>query len=133
MPLHATARAGLERSIERRRPYAPLDDHLFISLRRKPLRLQDVDSTFKTAVTQLGLPSCGRPRPTPHSLRHFFAVQALQACPDGRDRIMQHMVALSTALGHACVEKPYWYLEATAELMTDIAERSEHFFTAGQA
>lgn len=130
VPLHATARAGLERYIERRRPYAPFDDHLFISLRKKPLRLEDVDSTFKTLVTQLGLPDRGRPRPTPHSLRHFFAVQSLQACPDGRDRITQHMVALSTVLGHSCVEKTYWYLEATAELMTDIAACSEHFFTA---
>ena len=133
VPLHATARAGLERYIERRRPYAPFDDHLFISLRKKPLRLEDVDSTFKTVVTQLGLPDRRRPRPTPHSLRHFFAVQSLQACPDGRDRITQHMVALSTVLGHSCVEKTYWYLEATAELMTDIAECSEHFFTAGRS
>ena len=60
-------------------------------------------------------------------------MQSLQACPDGRDRISQHRVALSTVLGHACVEKTYWYLEATAELMTDIAERSERFFTAGSA
>ncbi len=133
MPLHATARAGLEQYIERRRPYAPFDDHLFISLHRKPLQPKDVVRAFNIAVTQAGLPhGCGR-RPTPHSLRHFFAVKAMQACPDGRDRITQHMVALSTALGHACVENTYWYLEATAELMTDIAERSEHFFTAGQA
>lgn len=133
VPLHATARAGLEQYIERRRPYAPFDDHLFISLRRKPLQPKDVVRAFNIAVTQAGL-SYGRGRrPTPHSLRHFFAVKAMQACPDGRDRITQHMVALSTALGHACVENTYWYLEATAELMTDIAERSEHFFTVGQS
>ena len=85
VPLHARARAGLEQCIERRRPYAPFDDHLFISLRRKPLRLQDVDSTFKTAVTQLGLPGrdqrrtpCGisspcnlcKPAPVAGSLEH---------------------------------------------------------------
>jgi integrase len=133
VPLHTTARAGLEQYIERRRPYAPFDDHLFISRRRKPLHLEDVDLAFKAAVTQIGLPSRGRPRPTPHSLRHFFAVQSLLACPDGRDRITQHMVALSTVLGHTCVEKTYWYLEPTAELMTDIAERSENYFTAWQS
>jgi integrase/recombinase XerD len=133
VPLHATTRAALEQYIERRRPFAPFDDHLFISLRRKPLRLEDVDSTFKYAVAQLGLPlGRDRPRPTPHSLRHFFAVQSLQACPDGRDRIRQHMVALSTVLGHSSVEKTYWYLEPSTELMTNIAERSERFFTAGQ-
>jgi hypothetical protein len=66
-------------------------------------------------------------------LRHFFAVKSLETCPDGRDRIAKHMVALSTVLGHSCVENTYWYLEATAELMTDIAERSEIFFKAGQS
>ncbi len=121
------------RYIGRRRLYAPFDDHLFISRRRKPLDLEDVDNAFKAAVTRIGLPSRGRPRPTPHSLRHFFAVQSLLACPDGRDRITQHMVALSTALGHTCVEKTYWYLEPTAELMSDIAARSENFFTAAQS
>ena len=35
--LHATARAALDRYLEQRRPYATLDDHVFISLRRKPL------------------------------------------------------------------------------------------------
>jgi integrase/recombinase XerD len=133
VPLHATARTGLEQYIGRRRLYAPFDDHLFISRRRKPLDLEDVDNAFKAAVTRIGLPSRGRPRPTPHSLRHFFAVQSLLACPDGRDRITQHMVALSTALGHTCVEKTYWYLEPTAELMSDIAARSENFFTAAQS
>ena len=133
VPLHATARAGLERYIERRRPYAPFDDHLFISLRRKPLQPKDVVRAFNIAVILAGLPRGRGRRPTPHSLRHFFAVKAMQACPDGRDQIMQHMVALSTVLGHACVENTYWYLEATAELMTDIAERSERFFTAGSS
>ena len=39
----------------------------------------------------------------------------MQACPDDRDRITQHRVALATALGHACVENTYGYLAATAE------------------
>ena len=37
VPLHDTARAGLERYLQQRRPYAPFEDHIFISLRRKPL------------------------------------------------------------------------------------------------
>ena len=40
VPLHETAVAGLERYLKHRRPYAPFDDHVFISLRRKPLRIQ---------------------------------------------------------------------------------------------
>jgi hypothetical protein len=42
------------------------------------------------------------------------------------------MVALSTYLGHSRVADTYWYLEATPELMTDIADRFETFFSGGQ-
>jgi len=37
VPLHDTARAGLDRYLQRRRPYAPADDHVFVSIRRKAL------------------------------------------------------------------------------------------------
>jgi integrase len=133
VPLHDTARAGLEGYLARRRPYAPGDDHVFISLRRKPLLLTDVATAFHTAARASGLPAGpGRGHPTPHSLRHTFAVRALQACPDGRDAITRHMVALSTYLGHARVADTYWYLEAVPELLTDIADRCERFVTGGR-
>jgi integrase len=116
--LHDTARAGLERYLQQRRPYAPFDDHVFISLRRKPLRSADVDRAFRTVVTQMGLPhGRGQHRPTPHSLRHAFAVRALQRCPDGRDHITRHMLMLSTYLGHSKAALTYWYLEAVPDLM----------------
>lgn len=133
VPLHDTARAGLERYLKQRRPYAPFDDHVFISLRRKPLRIEDVDSAFRTVADQMGLPrGRGRRRPTPHSLRHGFAVRALLNCPDGRDRISQHMLMLSTYLGHCKAELTYWYLEAVPDLMENIAERCEAYFTGGK-
>ncbi len=132
VPLHDTAHAGLARYLERRRPYAPFDDHVFVSLRRKPLLLHDVETAFQTAVRQLGLPrGAGRARPTPHSLRHAFAVRALRTCPDGRDNITQHMVALSTYLGHSKVADTYWYLEAVPELMQAVADQCERFVTGG--
>ncbi|MCP4406502.1 MAG: tyrosine-type recombinase/integrase [Gammaproteobacteria bacterium] len=109
VPLHGTARAGLERYLEYRRPYAPFDDHLFVSLRRKPLLLEDVGAAFRTAVEKIGIkPVPGQPRPTPHSLRHTFAVRALKICPDDRDHITRHMLALSTYLGHSNVSATYW-------------------------
>jgi integrase/recombinase XerD len=133
VPLHETARAGIERYLEQRRPYAPFDDHVFISLRRKPLLLDDVDTAFRTAVDKIGLRrGPGLPRPTPHSLRHTFAVRALETCPDGRDHITKHMLALSTYLGHSRVCDTYWYLEAVPELMENIAQCCESFFTGGR-
>lgn len=129
VPLHESARAGLERYLERRVPYAPFDDHVFISTAGKPLIINDVEIAFRAAATKIGLRcSPGMSRPTPHSLRHTFAVRALEACPDERDHITKHMLALSTYLGHAKVANTYWYLQATPELMSGIAERCERFF-----
>jgi len=130
--LHETARAGLERYLEQRRPYAPFDDHVFISLRRKPLLMADVESAFRTVARQMGLPhGRGQRRPTPHSLRHAFAVRALLDCPDDRDRITQHMLMLSTYMGHSNAACTYWYLEAVPDLMRSIAERCEAHHTRG--
>jgi integrase/recombinase XerD len=132
VPLHESARAGLERYLQQRRPYAPFDDHVFISLRRKPLLISDVESAFKTVAKKMGLPyGRGQRRPTPHSLRHAFAVRALQSCPDGRDRITQHMLMLSTYLGHSKPALTYWYLEAVPDLMRSIAVRSEQHLFGG--
>lgn len=134
VPLHPTARAGLERYLQHRRAYAPADDHVFVSLRRKPLLLHDVEVAFQTAARASGLPDgAPRARPTPHSLRHTFAVRALQTCPDGRDAITRHMLALSTYLGHAKVADTYWYLEAVPELMADIAQSCENFVMGGRS
>lgn len=132
VPLHETARAGLDRYLQRRLVYAPAEPHVFVSLRRKPLLLHDVEVAFRTAARAIGLPDSPRARPTPHSLRHTFAVRALQTCPDGRDAITRHMLALSTYLGHAKVADTYWYLEAVPELMTDIADHCERFVMGGR-
>jgi integrase/recombinase XerD len=129
VPLHETARAHLEHYLERRHQHPPFDDaHLFVSAHRKPLSVSNVEFAFHTAATKIALPrGPGHPRATLHSLRHTFAVRALETCPDGRDRITKHMVSLSTYLGHGSVAHTYWYLDATPELMRNIAERCEGF------
>lgn len=132
VPLHETARAGLERYLQQRCRYAPLADHVFVSVVRKPLRLPDVDRAFRIAARAAGLPD--RPRhPTPHALRHAFATRALSTCPDGRDAITRHMLALSTYLGHSTVAHTYWYLEAVPDLMRNIAEQAECLATGGRS
>ena len=132
VPLHESARAGIERYLQDRRPYAPFDDHVFISLRRKPLLSVDVDCAFRTVAAKMGLPrGRGNRRATPHSLRHAFAVRALQTCPDGRDHITKHLLMLSTYLGHTKASDTYWYLEAVPELMRGIADRCEAHVAGG--
>lgn len=133
VPLHETAQAGLYRYLETRRSFAPLDDHVFVSLRRRRLLVGDAETAFHQSIEKIGLPrGPGLPRPTIHSLRHSFAVRALETCPDGRDRITRHMLALSTYLGHSKVADTYWYLQATPDLMRDIADSCQDFFTGGQ-
>lgn len=133
VPLHETTQNGLERYLQRRRAYAPLDDHVFVSLRRRPLLPTDAEIAFRNTLEKVGLPrGPGLPRPTIHSLRHSFAVRALETCPDSRDRITKHMLALSTYLGHSSVANTYWYLEATPDLMRNIADSGQSFFHGGR-
>ncbi len=133
VPLHETTQAALERYLQRRRSYAPFDDHVFVSLRRRPLLQRCVDKAFHAVIEKIGLPrGPGLPRPTIHSLRHTFAVRALETCPDGRERITKHMLALSTYLGHGKVAHTYWYLEATPDLMRNIADSCQSFFKGGR-
>jgi len=132
VPLHESACAGLERYLQDRRPYAPFDDHVFISLRRKPLLAVDVDCAFRTVAAKMGLPrGRGNRRATPHSLRHAFAVRSLQTCPDSRDHITKHLLMLSTYLGHTKAADTYWYLGAVPELMRGIADRCEAHVAGG--
>jgi integrase/recombinase XerD len=132
VPLHETAVAGLRRFLIHRRELGVEDDHVFIGGHGRPLSYPMVHSTFQTLLRKAGLwPSPGRHRPRLHDLRHAFAVRALQTSPSGRARIGQHMVALATYLGHVNIYATYWYLEATADLLSDIASAGETFMTEG--
>ncbi|MEH2492937.1 hypothetical protein [Bradyrhizobium sp. AZCC 2230] len=42
-----------------------------------------------------------------------------------RTGFTRHFVALSTYLGHADIRNTYWYLQATPEMMADIASAAE--------
>ena len=124
VPLHETARAGIERYLEHRTPLCSLTMIMYLFRYEKSrCFLEDVDSTFKTVVDKIGMERRpGLPRPTPHSFRHTFAVRALETCTGGRDQITKHMLALSTYLGHSKIHHTYWYLEAVPDLMKDIAQ-----------
>jgi integrase len=68
-------------------------------------------------------------RPRIHDLRHSFATRVLEQCGTKREEVARHFVALSTYLGHADIAHTYWYLEATPEMMTDIAAAAEALVT----
>lgn len=132
MPLHETVWTTLTAYLERRRRVASDDPHLFISRLGGKLSHTVVAETFHAVLQAAGIhgkPGHRRPRLT--DLRHSFAVKALLACPDNRDQVGQHMLALTTYLGHAKIEHTFWYLEGTPELMADIACRCEAFIYGG--
>jgi integrase len=124
VPLHDTAFAALQIYLDRRRRARSFDDHVFVSMRGGPIAYPTAYKTFRTLVRAIQLPAVPRERRI-HDLRHTFAVRALEACPHARHRVARHLLALSTYLGHSHVANTYWYLQATPELMLDIAEACE--------
>jgi integrase len=128
VPLHDTAAAGLKRYLARRRP-DPDDDPVFADGRGRPLRYIAVKETFDRLVGEAGIRSRTARRPRLHDLRHTFAVRALQGSPTGRSRCGAHIAALATYMGHVNIYATYWYLEATADLLRDVAVAGEAFMS----
>jgi len=131
--LHETTEAGLQRYLERRKRTAATDNHVFVSLRERGLSRNAVFETFDKLRKSTGLDrgrGTGR-RPRIHDLRFSFAVRALETCPEGRDNVGRHMLALSTYMGHTSIRYTYWYLQATPHLMRDIAQACDSFLKAG--
>ena len=132
IPLHPTAVAGLEKYLVLRRRVAGAESHVFISIQGKRLAYSVVQYRFEKLVRALEFHTRpGQPHPHIHDLRHSFATRALESCPEGRDAIARHTVALSTYLGHSDIRNTYWYLEATPTLLADIAGACERFFQGG--
>jgi integrase len=131
VPLHDTAAAGLKRYLARRRPRSD-DDPVFINERGRPLRYLAVRDTFNRLVSRVGIRPESIRRPRLHDLRHTFAVRALQSGPADRSRCGAHMAALATYMGHVNIYATYWYLEATADLMRDVAAAGEGFMSEGR-
>lgn len=132
VPLHPTVERALSNYVKRRARVAASTSHIFVSLRRERLSYASVIETFHEVCHAAQLPrQPGKRCLRLHDLRHTFAVRALEAAPDDRDRITQHLLALTTYMGHARVASTYWYLESTPTLMADIADRCEEMTHGG--
>jgi integrase len=128
VPLHPTAATALSRYLEARRQRVVTDDHLFLSAGDRRIGSSMVEYTFRR-LRQLAdiAPTRTRP-PRIHDLRHTLATRALAQCPTDREAVARHFVALATYLGHTDITHTYWYLEATPELMTGLADAAEALF-----
>ena len=92
-----------------------------------------VKETFDRLVDKAVIKSRSGRRPRLHDLRHTFAVRALQGSPTGRGRCGAHMAALATYMGHVNIYATYWYLEATADLLRDVATAGEALMSEGRS
>ena len=126
VPLHPSTVAALRAYATRRDRDIPRADPnaFFVTDGGTPLRYCHAHTAFKRLRHRLGWVRAGR-LPRIHDLRHTFAVRRLLRWYDeGRD-ISQHIIQLSTYLGHVKLKDTYWYLTAIPALMTAAAARFE--------
>ncbi|MFN0302560.1 MAG: tyrosine-type recombinase/integrase [Burkholderiales bacterium] len=126
VPLHPSTAGALERYLGQRQVCAGDDDHVFVSTDGRALSYAMINGTFHRLLKSVDLrlkPGASQPRI--HSLRHRFAVRALEGCHGSREDVTRHVLALSTYLGHAHITDTYWYLQASPQLTRGIADACE--------
>lgn len=126
IPLHPTSVEALERYLSARARLCPRprSSTFFLSGIGTRLDRSAVAKTVRRLTTALGLRT-ETVRPTPHQLRHSFAVGTLIDWQRSGVVIDEQIAVLSTYLGHASPAETYWYLTATPELMVSASQRLE--------
>ena len=123
--IHPSVRDALNHYLAVRRRTGGSQNNLFVLASGQPPTPGYAYVAFRKIAQKAGLRGgWGTPGPSPHSLRHSFAVRSLEQMTDG-DEPNRHMLALATYLGHASVASTYWYLEATPVLLRRIADATE--------
>ena len=126
VPLHPSVMAKLDAYLRvREHHYGNFEGHLFLTECGQPLPWGTARTAFHTVLRRTGIGADRLRRPRIHDLRHTFATRVLEQCAAGREEVARDFVALSTYLGHGHIKHTYWYLEATPELMGDIAAAAE--------
>lgn len=131
VPLHESVLLALQRYLTLRLNKAGQDDHVFLSASGGRIEASVVKNTFLRILKLAEIAPNQAKRPRIHDLRHTFATRALERCPNERSVVTHHMVAVSTYLGHAGIAATQWYLQATPNLMTDIAAATESSMWGG--
>jgi integrase len=133
VPLHATTTAALHAYATERDRLCPTPrtTAMFVSGAGTRLNRSSVAMVLRQITTAMGLRSA-TVRPTPHQLRHSFAVRTLIEWHHTGLSVEKHIAVLSTYLGHVSPADTYWYLSASPELMALAAERLDVRFGAGQ-
>jgi len=129
VPLHpTTTRAMKGYAAERDRLCPePRSRAFFLSSVGTRLTGSGVDKTLRQLTTALGIRTA-QVHPRAQDLRHRFAVDTLIRWQRAGVDIDDHIVVLSTYLGHVAPADTYWYLSAVPELMGLAAQRLDQRF-----
>jgi len=134
VPLHETTWRALGRYLEARSRLDTVSQSLFVSEGGRRLGYNTVANVFRTLAHETGLrEKHDRQGPRIHDLRHTFAIRSIERCAGDPQAIRRHMAALSTYLGHAHVSDTYWYLQATPELLRQIAGAGEELHASDRS
>ncbi len=133
VPLHPTTADALDRYLALRARCAVPGDFVFARTCGMRIRYADVRNTFVLLLGRAKIAPGRRIRPRMHDLRHTFATRTLEQSGLVRGAIDRRTVALSTYLGHVDIVSTYWYLQATPELLTDMASNAESLVQGGAA
>lgn len=131
VPLHATVVEALKGYLDARCQLAGQSDWLFPSVKHRQLYPSTVNYAFRCILRRAGIAPDRSRQPRIHDIRHTFATRVLEQCGAERGTIAKHFVALSTYLGHVSIHNTYWYLQATPEMMVDIAAAAEKLVGEG--
>jgi len=135
VPLHPTTAVQIHRYLALRATfrYDAFSDVVFLSEQGHPLTYHAIGHRFAQLCRQLGLgPTDGGRRPSPHALRHAFAIERIRRWyHDGAD-VQALLPHLSVYLGHVRPQESYWYLTATPDLLTAAAVRFQRYAARGE-
>jgi integrase/recombinase XerD len=125
VPLHPTVSGALDRYLKLRRQEGPPGDYVFANCDGRQMAQNSVRAVFHVVLRRAEIAPHRQRMPRLTDLRHTFATRALQRCAAKSASVCRHFVALSTYLGHSNAKHTYWYLQATPDLMADMAAKAE--------
>lgn len=131
VPLHPSVREALDAYLALRRTVAVESDRLFLSAKGRALTYPTVNGAFHSVLRRANIAPDRPKAPRIHDLRHTFATRVLGQGKADRRSIARRTVALMTYMGHENPRYTYWYLQATPELMADIATAAEALIAGG--
>jgi len=130
VPLSETTCRALRSYLDRRtriKPHSP-DSPLFLNLRSRRLHHCAVFQTFRRLLNVCNISDGESAVPRIHDLRHTFAVHRLLAWyRDGKD-VNARLPWLATYMGHVDIHSTQVYLQATPELIQQVALRFHEYY-----